>query len=188
METNNRETIPLDEGLGSIIFSILRGKVDTITVGIVESYDPDSQIVTVQPAIKRKRENEDESKPRPVLADVRIVFPGSGDYWLTFPITAGDPVLLLAPSRSLDNWLNSGGIVDPGSDRIFDLSDAVAVPGILDDDSIIPDLKNDGLYLRKKDESKYIKLHDDGVDVLGDLDVDGDVTVSGDIKIGRAHV
>lgn len=195
METNNRETIPLDEGLGTIIFSILRGKVDTVTVGLVESYDPDSQIVTVQPAIMRRRESEDEAKPRPVLADVRIVFPGSGDYWVTFPISQGDPVLLLAPSRSLDNWLNSGGIVDPDSDRIFDLSDAIAIPGILNDGAIIPELKNDGFYLRTRETggfaalplldptlpNTFIKLSDGEVQIGGDLNVVGDINVLGDV-------
>lgn len=182
METNNRETVSLDEGLGSIIFSILRGKVDTVTVGIVESYDPSNQTVSVQPAIMRRRENEDEAKPRPVIEDVRVVFPGSGDFWLTFPINQGDPVLLLAPSRSLDVWMDSGGVVDPDSTRIFDLSDAVAIPGILDDGSVIDALEQDGIYLQKKDGTKYLRVTEDGIDALGDMEVDGNLTVTGSIE------
>ena len=178
METNSREIQGLDEGFGEIIFSILRGKLDTITVGIVESYDPGKQSLKVQPAIMRKRLNEDEAKARPIIADVRVIFPGSGEYWQTFPISTGDPVVLLAPSRSLDLWMDSGGVVDPKSTRIFDLSDAIAIPGILDDKNIIPNLTNDGFYIRKKDGSKHLRLNDSGVHVLGNLDVTGALTVS----------
>lgn len=184
METDSKEIIGLDEGLNNVVFSILRGVLDTVTVGIVESYDASKQIVTVQPALKRLRENETEAQPRAVLADVRVVFMGSGDYWLTFPISKGDPILLLTPSRSLDVWLNKGGIVDPGSNRIFDLSDAIALPGMLDDNQTIPNLKNDGLYLRRKDESTYLKLHGGGVDVKGDLDVTGNVDITGNLDVG----
>ena len=190
METDNRETVPLDEGLSRIILGILRGRLDTVTVGIVEKYDPGRQVVSVQPAIMRKRENEESPSLRPIIEDVRVVFPGSGDYWITFPIVPGDPVLLLVPSRSLDVWFASGGIVDPGSPNMFDLSDAVAIPGILDDGSIIPELKTDGVYVRTRQigggldpslPASFIRLHPGGVDVQGNLTVEGEITATGDI-------
>lgn len=66
----------------------------------------------------------------PVIADVPIVWPGAGGYRLTFPVVAGDTVLLVFSDRSLDAWLTRGGEVDPGDDRRHALSDAVAIPGL----------------------------------------------------------
>jgi hypothetical protein len=46
------------------------------------------------------------------------------------PLTRGDYVLLVFCERSIDAWLSIGGIVDPDDYRKFDLSDAVAIPGL----------------------------------------------------------
>jgi hypothetical protein len=39
-------------------------------------------------------------------------------------------VALVFSDRSLDRWLNAGGVVDPGTYRMHDLSDAIAIPGL----------------------------------------------------------
>jgi hypothetical protein len=56
---------------------------------------------------------------------------GAGAYKITFPVAAGDIVLLCFAQTSLDNWLQLGGVVDPQDSRKFDLSDAIAIPGLL---------------------------------------------------------
>lgn len=66
----------------------------------------------------------------PVIANVPIVWPGAGGFRLTFPVAAGDSVLLVFSDRSLDAWLARGGEVDPGDPRRHALSDAVAIPGL----------------------------------------------------------
>lgn len=165
-------------------------EIHTATVGLVQKWNQLKQTIEVQPAIMRKREDEDEAKPLGLITDVRVIFPGSGDYWATFDITPGDPVLLIIPERSLDVWLNQGGIVDPKSSRSFSMSDALAIPGVLDDLSIIPGLEtlNGGFYIRKKDGTKYIKLGDLGAEVLGDLNVIGNITATGNISTATGDV
>lgn len=49
---------------------------------------------------------------------------------LALPVAVGDTGLLIFSDRSLDVWLATGGIVDPGDDRRHALSDAVFVPGL----------------------------------------------------------
>jgi len=50
-------------------------------------------------------------------------------------------VLLIFSERSLERWLSVGGVVEPGSNRKFDISDCIAIPGLfsfanpIDDDS-----------------------------------------------------
>jgi hypothetical protein len=66
----------------------------------------------------------------PVITDVPVVFPGAGDYSVTFPIAKGDTVLLIFAEGSLDQWLTKGGEVDPQDDRRFSLTDAIAIPSL----------------------------------------------------------
>jgi hypothetical protein len=65
----------------------------------------------------------------PVISNVPVVFPsaGSGKISLTFPLAKGDGVTLLFSERSLDAFLSGG---DPEDPRRYDLTDAIAVPGL----------------------------------------------------------
>ena len=76
MRTDDRDMIPMDEGLGALFDAILRGRLETVTVGIVQSFDAARQVADIQPAIKRRISGESDSRARPVLSDVRVVFPG----------------------------------------------------------------------------------------------------------------
>jgi hypothetical protein len=40
-------------------------------------------------------------------------------------------VLVVCAERSLDNWLDAGGIQDPGGLEFFSVTDAIALPGLL---------------------------------------------------------
>lgn len=107
--------------------------VHTSIPGRVESYDSSTQRASVQPLLKRGYEDEEGERQveiLPVIQDVPIVFPGSGSYADTFPISKGDIVLLVFMENSIDRWLSVGGLIDPSDDRRFALSDAVAIPGL----------------------------------------------------------
>lgn len=116
--------------------SVIRSQLVNIHVSLpaqVVSYDSSNQSVSVQPTIKR--EYYDEYRTRkieqlPIINDVPVVFPGAGGFRVTFPVTAGDTVLLVFSESSLDKWLDQGGIVDPNVDYHFHLADAIAIPGL----------------------------------------------------------
>jgi hypothetical protein len=104
------------------------GRLDTVTVGRIESYDASTRRAAVKPMIMRHDVDEDGERvavSRPVFQGVPVLLPGAGGARLTFPISAGDYVLLVF-ADSIDAWLGRGGEVDPGERR----QRPVAIPGI----------------------------------------------------------
>lgn len=67
----------------------------------------------------------------PVLSDVPIVFPRGGGFNLTFPVQAGDEVLVVFADTAIDSWFQNGGSGNSQvSQRRHSLSDAVAILGL----------------------------------------------------------
>jgi hypothetical protein len=162
--------VEFDEGLEGVIFSVLKN-IHTAMPAQVVSFDADRQTCSVQPALMRKKKDA-EAQPLPVLEDVPIVYPGSGGFWLTFPLVEGAFVLLVFSERALDAWLQGGGVADPAKKRMFSLSDAFAIPGV----NPFPDKLTaigEGLTLRNRDNTSYVQIKDSGqVDINGNLTVD----------------
>ena len=103
--------------------------VHTATIGIIQSYDSSTGKATIQPAINKQFTTGAE--PMPLLYNVPIIFPRSQNFTMSFPISIGDYVLVIFCERSIDLWKSVGGQVNPNDVRKFDLSDGVAIPGIL---------------------------------------------------------
>ena len=91
--------------------------------GTVESFDPETQTVSVQPALKRGLFS------LPVIRDVPVFFPGSKDQAVTWPVSAGDECLLIFADSDIDRWFDSGETEDPSSARQHSLPDAFAFVG-----------------------------------------------------------
>ena len=127
---------------------VLRTAMDSHTAdlhvampGRVESYDSTNQSVSVQPLIRRGYTGEDGERAvesLPVITGVPVVFPGTGGVSITWPVAAGDTVLLVFSESSIDKWLSRGGEVDPLDDRKHTLSDAIAIPGLRDFANPVP--------------------------------------------------
>ncbi len=108
--------------------------VFTALPGRVESYNSSTRRANVKPLIKRATTDEEGNRVAeslPVVTDVPVMFPGSGGVRVSFPVAAGEVVLLVFASASIDKWLDRGGEVDPLTDRRHSLSDAIAIPGLL---------------------------------------------------------
>lgn len=101
----------------------------TALPGTITRYDSAKQQCDVQPNIKRKYVTG-QLVDIPVIPNVPVVFQRSEKAFISFPLKAGDQVLLVFSERSLDRWLVSGGQVDPADPRKHHLTDAVAVPGL----------------------------------------------------------
>ena len=102
----------------------------TAMPGIVTAVNLTAQTVSVQPAIQGVVSNPDGSTQAtnlPVLVDVPIVWPRAGGFALTFPIAAGDEVLVVFGSRCIDSWWQSGGVGAQAEARMHDLSDGFAI-------------------------------------------------------------
>lgn len=157
----------------------------TMLPAIVDSYDAAKQTITAQPAIRRILADGSE-QPLPLCVDIPVVFPGSGDFWLTFPVEPGDECLLVFAERSIDFWYQEGGVQNPSEFRMHDLSDAFAIVGINSQPNKLSNVQTDGAELRTRDRSKYLKLTSGGFEVKGNIVVDGDVTAK--VVTGQTEV
>ena len=96
----------------------------------VLKYDAEKQCVDIQPLIKR-RFRDDTTISMPVIHNVPIIFPFGGGALFSFPIKENDIVLVICCERSIDKWLSGDGSeTDPEDTRKFNISDAIAIPGL----------------------------------------------------------
>lgn len=102
----------------------------------VESFDSAARTITAQPLIEVAYKDETGARRTEKLAaipHVPVAFPGSRSIRIEFPLVKGDTVLLMFCQASIDRWFARGGVVDPGDDRHHALSDAIAIPGVIDE-------------------------------------------------------
>lgn len=119
---------PISQIFSNSVWSIL-SNVHTSLPGIIVSFDPILNKASVQPALNKKFDTGEMTMP--ILENVPIIFPSSGNFSMTFPINVGDYVLLVFSERSIDLWKSVGGQVTPNDPRKFSLSDAIAIPGLM---------------------------------------------------------
>lgn len=103
--------------------------VNTAMPGKVVSVDGNR--VVVKPTMPKALANG-QSLEAPNIVRVPVVWPMAqgGRLGLTMPLRPGDGVLLVFSQRGLEGWL-SGQETAPDDPRRFDLSDAIAIPGLL---------------------------------------------------------
>jgi len=133
----------------------------TTLPGIVTSADLEAQTVSVQPAIKGETLAPDGSTSLvnlPLLVDVPIVWPRGGGYALTFPIAAGDEVLVVFGSRCIDGWWQSGGVQKAVDDRMHDLSDAFAILAPTSQPKKLANVSADSVELRNDAGTNYVRI------------------------------
>jgi len=143
----------------------------------VISFDPAEQLADVQPVIKTTLDETVVSLP--VLKNVPVRFQQSTDFAITFPIDAGDHVLLIFCERSIDTWLEQGGIKAHDDVRKHALSDAFALPMCYPQTNKISSFDPDNLEI-KSSGGTTVKLTPGG-----DIELNGDgdfVTAFNDMK------
>jgi hypothetical protein len=154
----------------------------TAMPGIIQTFDPDTQLATVQPAIRRIFKSTDDESIETltptdisILINVPVVYPGGGGFHLTFPVKKGDECLLVFCERSYDRWYNFSGVQNPGAKRFHALSDATAFVGITSRPNAIPSYDSDNVQLKKDDGSVAITLK-----ANNDLDLHSDANITAD--------
>ena len=186
--------------------------VNTIIPGKIISYDAPSNRAVVRAALPKMLANG-EPLDAPNVVEVPVLWPlaQNGKAGQTFPIRPGDGVMLAFSQRSLEGWL-SGQEVAPDDPRRFDLSDAIAVPGlqargispnpdevqlffgttklrILPGGDAILETAGGNLTIDASGEARFTGPR---VRVSGDLIVQGNITTPNDVVAGsvslRGHV
>lgn len=67
-------------------------------------------------------------KPFPIINEVPILMPGRAGAFIEWTPQTGDTVVVLFCARSVDRYLQTGGLVDPDDVRMHDINDAIALP------------------------------------------------------------
>lgn len=170
----------------------------TAMPGIVESFNPDEQTISVQPAIRRVFKTVDSESEilvpteLPILINVPVVQPRGGGFSITFPIKRGDECLLVFCERSIDKWQKFGNTQEPGARRFHALSDATAFIGISSLPNVIPDYDPNNVQIKKDNGSVIVTLKADGnLELHADSNitadcVDATLTCSGSATIEAA--
>lgn len=128
-------TVPTEH---EILLGAIRSQLAQVNLplpGTVVSYDRTNQTASVRLAVKFRREDPDTGEivayDPPVLSGAPVAFPSSGTFSITWDLAAGDAVLVLFSSRSLDEWASViAAVHEPQDVRRFDLSDAIVYPGL----------------------------------------------------------
>jgi hypothetical protein len=166
-----KETPTLLENIENLIDIALRN-VNTAMPGEIVSYEPSLNTAVIKPAFTRTY-TDGTIVEIPNLEDVPIAFPRSGTAAITFPLKAGDSVLLVFCQRNIEQWKLFGGTVTPDT-RKFNLSDAVAIPGVYSASNPIP-IEPDKFAMRNLFSKIFLSQN-------GDIEIEG---LLGRIKVGK---
>lgn len=154
---------------------ITKDQIKVAMPGIIQSFDPETVTVVVQPGLRCVQTNNDgttSTSDYPQLVDVPVVFPRGGGCTLTFPVKAGDECLLIFSDRCIDFWWQSGGVQEPVDSRQHDLSDAFAIVGPQSQAQKISGISTTAAQLRTDDGAAFIEVatgHDITVETPGKL-------------------
>lgn len=149
--------------------------------GIIQSFDPVEQTVTVQIAIREVIQLSEipENVNLPILVDVPIVMPRAGGYTITFPIQTGDECLVVFSDMCIDGWWQAGGVQNQLEMRRHDLSDAFAILGPWSQPRRISNYSTNSLQLRNEDGTQVVEIKQDRINLKGNVHVQGTFTQGG---------
>lgn len=121
------------EGLKEVIQSHIANfetQLFTALPATIVSFDANEQTATVAPVMLEPYTDGVVAKISEIDY-VPVMFPSAGGGALTFPVKAGDEVLLVFSSRNYDVWWNTGEVDKlPSTRRFNDLTDAIAIVGL----------------------------------------------------------
>lgn len=161
----------------------LRCALRVAVPGIVVSFDPVKQTVSVRIAIREHINQNLVVTPVEidVLQDVPIAIPRAGGFAVTLPIVAGDECLLIFSDTCIEAWQESGGVQNQlFPHRRHDLSDAVAWFGIWSQPRKLSAYSTNSTQLRTDDGTSYIELKPGVINLnAATINLNGAVNTSG---------
>ena len=102
--------------------------INTAIPGEITKVDTAKQLVNVKVALKRLVDGTEYEIPE--LEDVPLMYPRTKVNGLSYQVDPGDNVLLIFCQRNINDWKKKGAGSIPPDARKFDISDAIAIPGI----------------------------------------------------------
>lgn len=171
MSLNINEILPdNEEELYRVLMDTVTNNLRVAIPGIIQSFDPNEQTVTVQPSIRERIRNPDLTTSwvdLPLLVDVPIVLPRAGGFTLTMPINKGDECLVIFADMCFDSWFASGGTKNTQPDkRRHDLSDGFAIFAPWSQPRVLSNYATDAAQLRTDDGSTYVSVKPGEIDFV----------------------
>lgn len=127
-----RHGIDLTDVLNELAFSI-EDRLYTSLPAVVIAYDSASQTASVKPVVKKVLWDQDDQpvyEEYPTIPGVPVCFPRGGGFFISFPVTAGDHVMLVFSKQSFADWRTTGELSEPRDKRLHGFGNAVAIPGV----------------------------------------------------------
>lgn len=181
----------------------MRNVFTAIPAKIMQVEDAEEQRVAVKPLINNVFPDWDDSVEFPTILSVQVMFPSSSTSAFTFPINAGDTVLLVFSQSCIDVFKSGDGTTQPPSDyRRFDKRDAIAIPGLFpfgmainqqskrtlthstDDVVIAHNLGTpEECEIRLKPTGK-VEINGSQIDISSSTKIDGNLINTGNVTVG----
>ena len=142
------------------------GERAQVFVAQVTSYDRTTQRAEVQPVNRAYYGDDETGEYRDwsgVLFDVPVVMPSFGQWVIVADLVAGDYVLCVVSTRSIDEWRLQGGTnIDAQDVRLCMADDAIAIPGLWPaTEALGSDVaRADELVLSRRDGSTQLRITD----------------------------
>lgn len=122
-----------NDGLEGLLHQYIRNAqagVFTAMPARVLKADLSEQKVDVQ-LLQNRLNTDDTSTERPPILSVPLMFQGSKSSQFSFPVSAGDTVLIVFGMRDIDRFkAGSSQAHDPRTNRKYNRQDAIAIPGL----------------------------------------------------------
>jgi hypothetical protein len=166
--------------------------VHTSIPGTVQGYDASTQTATIELGVKRALDGEEDGQivfeTLPVLQNVRVMFPRTKKYMMTFPLEAGDEGDVHFSEAPDGQWRAVEGVAFPDTVSRFDLSGAKFYPTGSRDADVISDTITDGArfgviggaqILIKTDDTMKLDNGSGTIEIKpsGQVDINGNFTV-----------
>ena len=124
--------------------------------------------VDVQPLIRQIETLQDGNKlahALPVLKKIPLETPYSQslNLSLTVPLQVGDSCMITCCDRAIDGWQETNKIANPQdifSPRMYELTDAVCRPGVINTPTAINNYSIDSIDIRNKDADTKLRVSD----------------------------
>ena len=150
------------------------GERAQVFIAQVTAYDRTTQRAEVQPVNRAFYGDDETGEYRDwsgILFDVPVVMPSFGQWVIVADLVAGDYVLCVVSTRSIDEWKARGGTgLEAQDTRLCMLDDAIAIPGLWpNDDALSSDVARAGeLVLSRRDGSTQLRITDGEVIITAD--------------------
>jgi len=154
--------------------------VHTALPGTIISFDPEACTASVNPCGKYKKP-DGALIGFPPLSNVPVWFPQGGAAQMAWPVRGGDGCLLVFAEQALDQWRTGVG---SGTDLRFDLTNAIAIPGLKAGfNPLAVEAVARGALVLASGGNRFA-LSMDGIQIDGNVTVNGSLNVGGNSSIG----